>query len=265
MKEVRSGASSVVYENKVIVTGGRSAYNGDSDTMEVLKLDDKAEEWLSVPPRLPYKICAYKCLVYKDRLFLIGGCDIAEGKVCDSIFEIFLTSPYSSKLVHHLPEPVCFHGAERFGNNIYIVGGSTDVENQRVTSDVVKYDVNTHACVNMPALPFAVGKMATVSWRNNVITLGGDNVGGEALDTMVMYNIESGKSKLLPKMNYKRRGCTAVVSNNTIVVMGGMDENYKHLNTVESFSFDRYCWEELPPIIEPRSYATAVVKCCNFS
>ena len=35
----------------------------------------------------------------------------------DSIFEIFLTPRYSSKLAHRLPEPVCFQGAERFGNN----------------------------------------------------------------------------------------------------------------------------------------------------
>ena len=55
------------------------------------------------------------------------------------------------------------------------------------------------------------------------------------------------------------------MSNNTVVVMGGVDENNEDLNTVESFSFDRYCWEELPPMIERRSYATAVIKCCNFS
>ena len=202
MKEVRSGASSVVYENKVIVIGGRSAYNEDSDTMEMeaLKLDDKAEEWLGVLPRLPGKISTHKCLVYKDRLFLIGGSDNAEGSVFDSIFEIFLTPPYSSKLVHRLPGPVCYHGAERFGNNICIVGGSTTTRCERVTDHVLKYDVNTHECVNMPALLFAVRGMATVSWQNNVITLGGSNVNVEPLDKVVMYDIESGKCKLLPTM-----------------------------------------------------------------
>ena len=77
MKEVRSGASSVVYENKVIVAGGRCGDKEDSDTMEALTLDDKAE-WLSVPSRLPCKISSHKCLVYKDRLFLMGGSDNAE-------------------------------------------------------------------------------------------------------------------------------------------------------------------------------------------
>ena len=72
-----SGASSVVYESKVIVTGGRWVDNEDNDTMEALTLDDKAE-WISVPSRLPCKISSHKCLVYKDRLFLMGGSDNAE-------------------------------------------------------------------------------------------------------------------------------------------------------------------------------------------
>ena len=55
----------------------------------------------------------------------------------------------------------------------------------------------------MPALPFAVRGTATVSWQNNVITLGGCNVNCIVLDKVVMYDIESGKSKLLPTMKYR--------------------------------------------------------------
>ena len=64
----------------------------------------------------------------------------------------------------------------------------------------------------MPVLPFAVRGMATVSWQNNIISLGCYNVDSEALDKVVMYDIESGKCKLLPTMKYKRLGCTTVVS-----------------------------------------------------
>ena len=97
----------------------------------------------SVPSKLPNKTTCHKCLVYEDRLIPIGGCDITELTVFDSIYEIFLIPPYSSKMVQRLPEPVCHHGAERFGNNIYIVGGTPTGYDRDLTDHVLKYDVNT--------------------------------------------------------------------------------------------------------------------------
>ena len=61
-------------------------------------------------------------------------------------------------------------------------------------------------------------------------------------------------------MKYKRSaGCTAVATGDVIVVMGGYDGR-KTLNSVECFDLIRQVWEELPPMIEPRVWATAVVK-----
>ena len=64
---------------------------------------------------------------------------------------------------------------------------------------------------------------------------------------------------MLPPMLHKRKGCMAVVIENTIVVLGGEDEKRNNLKSVEGFSFDRYAWEELPDMKEPRLFATAVV------
>ena len=60
-------------------------------------------------------------------------------------------------------------------------------------------------------------------------------------------------------MLQKRRGCMAVVIENTIVVLGGKDERKNSLKSVEGFSFDRYTWEKLPDMKESRWFATAVV------
>ena len=56
-----------------------------------------------------------------------------------------------------------------------------------------------------------------------------------------------------------RKGCMAVVIENTIVVLRGQNERMKDLKSVEGFSFDRYTWEELPDMKESRCFATAVV------
>jgi hypothetical protein len=59
-------------------------------------------------------------------------------------------------------------------------------------------------------------------------------------------------------MKFKRKGCVAAVVKDTVIVMGGKDER-NYLNSVESFRFDRYSWEELPSMHEAKWLATAAV------
>ena len=53
-------------------------------------------------------------------------------------------------------------------------------------------------------------------------------------------------------MRCKRSGCTAVVVENNIVVLGGEDDEGDYLKSVESFNFERYDWEELPEMFQAR-------------
>ena len=64
---------------------------------------------------------------------------------------------------------------------------------------------------------------------------------------------------MLPSMKCKRRGCTAVVIRNNIVVLGGMIEKTNVLKSVEAFNFQRYHWEELFEMSQERWLHTAVV------
>ena len=49
----------------------------------------------------------------------------------------------------------------------------------------------------MPPLPFAVSDMATVGW-GDVIVIGGIDKHGKVLNTVVIYNVQTGKSHMLP-------------------------------------------------------------------
>ena len=73
-----------------------------------------------------------------------------------------------------------------------------------------------------------------------------------------MYNVKTEQSHMLPPMRCKREACAAVVVGNNIVVLGGYC-GYKTLASVESFSFERYTWQELPEMSEARYWHTAVV------
>lgn len=54
-----------------------------------------------------------------------------------------------------------------------------------------------------------------------------------------------------------------MTTENVIVVLGRLNREDGVFNSVESFSFDVYVWEELPPMNEERWGAAAVVNKSN--
>ena len=257
MNQCRSAATSFVYENHMIVAGGFSDDAG-KDSMEKMDLTEKNGQWIDSPVKfMPFKCRGHKTVLEQNRLIVIGGMD-NRGASKNTIYEILLTFPaYSSKLLTHMPLTRSFHGAERINDMIYILGGQTSIGS---TNAVLMYDLVTNSCNQIVPLPFPVSTMATVSWKENVIVIGGENEKSKVLNTVTMYNVNTEKSTMLPEMKKKRKGCAAVITGNKIVVMGGKDEKGVYLNSVECYSFDTKVWEDLPPMIQSRLYPTAVVK-----
>jgi N-acetylneuraminic acid mutarotase len=101
--------------------------------------------------------------------------------------------------------------------------------------------------------------MATVRWGDNIIVIGGVNKRGNVLDTVIIYNVKTEQTCMLPPMRCKRRLYTAVVIGNNIVVLGGEDEQRRNLKSVEAFNFESYTWQELPEMFRARYWHTAVV------
>ena len=86
------------------------------------------------------------------------------------------------------------------------------------------------------------------------------NQDAEVLNSVIMYDVTMETCKRLPPMKYCRWACTAVITGDVIVVMGGLDEEGECLDSVECFSLDRQVWEELPHMIKRRAYGTAIAK-----
>ena len=156
-----------------------------------------------------------------------------------------------------MPQPRCRHGIELVKDKIFIVGGQST--GSKIVSNVLMYDVNKNECKEMSPLPLAVTEIATAVWKDSVFVIGGVDKKGNVLNRVIMFDVNTGNCKMLPSMKYKRSACTAVVTGDVIVVMGGNDGR-KTLDSVECFDLIRQVWEELPPMIEPRASATAVVK-----
>ena len=164
---------------------------------------------------------------------------------------------FSAQLIFHMPEPRKFHGAQRVGDKVVIVGGTTD-DSSDLLDTVLLYDITNNCCQTLAPLPFAVCDMATVVWKDNIIIIGGHDKNSNALNAVTAYNITNEDSKMLPPMKHWRSCCAAILVDNVIVVMGVCNKE-GHLNSVESFNFASYVWEELPPMKDKRYRPTAVV------
>ena len=265
MKERRWGASSVVYNDHVYVSGG---YNGMTwlKSTEKLSLNavhvDQSVAWENVQVELPTELVGHRSVVFNEQLIVIGGYDGLG--YSNSITEISLVPPHTSKLLATMPQRRNFHGVAIFGDKIFIVGGRECSDFQRSRNklclrSVVMYDITKKECHELTPIPYAVHQMATVKWGDdNVIIMGGACGYNRPLNKVLMYNIKTQKSHELPDMKYKRRACVSAVVRDTVIVMGGQDEKENLLKSVEAFSFDRNSWEELSPMPEARYVATAV-------
>jgi hypothetical protein len=259
MKQVRSAPSAFVHGREIYVSGG---WNGTkaTDSIETLNVDDEHFEWRESPVKMPYKCRAHKMVCHENSAILTGG--LSDGhNASDGIYEISLDPPHNSKLLTQMPEQRCFLGCEIVNNQVMVAGGSTSIDHKDTKNTVYAYDLNNNECKILPPLPFPISGMATVSYKGNLILIGGVNEKGQTLNSVVMYDVKTGKIKMLSCLNHKRALGAAVITGNVIIAMGGYDHDTKTcLNSVECLDLNTNVWRELSPMTTKRNAATAVLK-----
>ena len=251
MNENHIGASLFIYNDQLFVVGGEL-----SKTIETLGLNELPLKWTKFRGELSYECDDHQTVVYQQSVIHVGGYDWDKEGWSNVISELQLASSCTVKELCKMPEPRGCHSAELFGDRVLILGGlASDI----TTDSVLEFDPKRHECKEMPKLPFALARMATVRWRDAVVVLGGLDKDGQVLNDAFMYNSKTGKTTALPSMLEKRGGCCAVITGNTIVVMGGLNEKSEHLSSVECFTMGSSTWEYLPAMNKVRSRAVADV------
>ena len=74
-----------------------------------------------------------------------------------------------------------------------------------------------------------------------------------------MYDTKTGKFSDFPSMNRARRGCSAVVSGDAVVVFGGYGVKEEIMKSVECYDASEKNWKDLPRMKEARAHCIAVV------
>ena len=259
----RAEAASCVSNNDVIIAGGFDGQAG-TDTIEVLKMNQYPLRWMVLQDKLPVKVYAHVIVVYRGKLFIIGGdIDHEEREISDRIYEVCLTPVYTSKLLARMSQRRRNHRVEIVNGKLYLLGGTTTGYHRDAIDSVFAYDLVNNECKACAPLPQAVHRMSTVTWGHTIIVIGGANKNGQNLSDVIMYDTETGGSAKLPSLVHKRRGCFAVIIRDVIVVMGGKNTEQGCLDSVESYTMGNDRWRELPRMKGTKRYATSVVKPCN--
>ena len=256
MNKHRAAAACCVYNKDVIITGGYHGRRG-TDSIEMLKMNQDPLQWKLSDCKLPTKLGGHVVIVHQDKLLVIGG--HIEDKTSDAIHEVSLTPPYNPKVLCKMPKPRRNHSAELINGKIYILGGTTTGLAKDAMDSVFVYDLVKSKLKPCRPLPYSVCFMATATWGNMIIVVGGFNKDSQALNDVIMYDTVTGQSQILPSLIYKRNGCSAVIVNDVIVAMGGRNAEQRYLNSVECFTIGTEEWRELPGMIEKRRCACAVV------
>ena len=155
MKECRHGASSVVHNNHIFISGGWAEGLNWPKSVEKLSLNavqvDLSIAWENVPVQLHRRLSDHCSVVCGGRLITIGGYDADKGDYSDSITEISLVPPYTSKLLATMPQKRGYHGVAIFGEKILIVGGKVTTGSTLGLRSVLMYDI-IKKTVSIPTL-----------------------------------------------------------------------------------------------------------------
>ena len=251
MNENHTEASSFICEDQLFVVGGQF-----SKIIETLNLNELPLKWTRFHGELLYACDEHQTVVYQQSVVHIGGYNYGDRGWSNVISELQLTSPCTMKELCQMPEPRGYHGAEIFEDKVLILGGH---RSGKTVDSVLEFDPKRNECKEMPKLPSALKRMATVRWRDEVVVLGGIDKDDQTLNDVFMYNARTGKTTALPSMLEKRNYCCAVITGNTVVVMTGQNEEGEYLSSVECFTMGDSTWEYLPPMNKPRSAAVAEV------
>ncbi len=254
LKIARSHSAAVMSKNQVFVCGGSININFDViiDSIEVLDLSGNPLEWRTFCVNLPIKVASHKCVVYGNRLLIIGGC--TEADVLDTIYELLLVPPYSSRLLCHMKKKRVFHGVELFDKKVLIAGG------KGAETDVEIFDIAGNECVEMPPLLSPVCAMGTVRHGDTMLLVGGfkntdDKNKDTASNEIIEYGFKTGQSKVLLAMEKERVFCSCVCRENTLIVIGGAEDDP---TAVDCLDFLSNSWKKLPSMAEARIFASAV-------
>ena len=200
--------SSVLYDDKLIVTGG---YDGNAAS-------DKIHEVQVVPPytvktlsKMPESRTNHCTEIFDESLLILGG--TTSGLCRDNLSSVVRYDIKNNvcKQLKALPYEVCLMPTVRWRDNVVVIGGLDKHGN--ILNTVMMYNVKTQQSHMLPPMRCKRCGCTAVVVGNNIVVLGGLGERGRlnSLKSVECFNFERYTWQELPEMSEARYWHTAVV------------------------------------------------------
>ena len=197
--------SSVLYNNKLMVTGG---YDGNATSDKIHEVQVAPPYTVKTLSRMPEPRQRHCTEIFGESLLILGG--TTTGSCRNNLSSVVLYDIKNNvcKQLTPLPYEVSEMATVRWGDNVIVIGGVDKHVN--ILNTVIMYNVKTEQSHMLPPMRCNRWRCTAVIVGNNIVVLGGIGKQGE-LKSVESFNFESYTWQELPEMSRARYWHTAVV------------------------------------------------------
>ncbi|MFA6924420.1 MAG: protein kinase [Bacteroidales bacterium] len=218
--------------------------------------DNSGNEWKQLAS-LPEIRCSGKAIIYKDKIFYIGGADAVKCRnntwVYDSRKNIWIEKA-------PIPTSRTEMGCALVDKKIYCFGGWQG-DKKGMTNKAEIYDIENNTWDSLPRLPKFITSASAVSIKNQIYILGGTL--GETKTYFFRFNTETLKYDSLNVFKNQRSNLCLIVINDRIIAIGGSafkKGQYNWLDDVDEYNPNLNTWTKKANIPNPITVSSAVLK-----
>ena len=196
--------SSVLYDDKLMVTGGCDGNTTSDKIHEVQVVPPYAVKTLSRMPEPRERHCTE---LFDDSLLIVGGGLMYYRDNLSSVILYDIKNNVCKQLAP-LPYEVSLMATVRWGDNVVVIGGAD--KHGKALNTVIMYNVKTEQSHILPPMRCKRCSCTAVVVGDNIVVLGGLGERGD-LKSVESFNFERNTWQELPEMSQARWLHTAVV------------------------------------------------------
>lgn len=246
----RYGHAAVVWENKILVLGGRDGR--DSTLASVESFDPLTMKWESFRANLQTPRFNAPARVYRDQIYIIGG--NRENEVLDTVERFNQQTGQWEQLTQRLRLGREGAAATVIKDTLFVIGGYDKASAYLKSVEYFNPATNSWAAAPWQlSLPRAA--LAALSWRDTLYTFGGLFFGPVA--RLERYHAESGEQRRADMLKARGNMAAAVFKNRLWALGGSVQEGLTE--AVESYDPAQNRWLNEAPLSFARELHAAVV------
>lgn len=225
MPQALSGHMSVWRDGELLVIGGTNWKGGSKSTFAgVWGYSPKRQNWqqkTSLPQPIAYGVAKSTF----TGLTVYGGWD--DGKTLQTTYSLYENNQW--KQGYDLPLEIAYGAAEVVQDNVYLIGGATDLADATSYNSFV-WKRNANNWVKISSLPKPCALVASASTLKGFYLFGGMNMQNGKMHNLSdawFYDSKKNKWKTLQHLPIAARGMAAcVISERYIVLAGGYSDTF---------------------------------------